>query len=112
MPHAPTDGSGNTSRLSLTLRHPLRIELAQPPAVLRRLAQPLDEVGQLRGTAKELERVLELLARRRAGVEVVVNRDDGRGAYGIKLPLLLAGEGDRVHRVGVSAVDGLLRPEE
>jgi len=105
-------GITDAGRLRFAARNPLGVELAQPPAGLGRLAQPLDEVGHLRRASEELERLLKLLLGRRAAVEVVVDGEDRRRARRIELALLLAGELEGVEDVDVRAPHRLLTGKE
>lgn len=80
--------------------------------MLRRLAQPLHEVGELRILAQELNRVGELLGCWSTTVEVVVDRDNRGRLHRRGLLLLLAGELQRLDRTHIASIDGLLHGED
>ena len=112
IPHHRADGFRDVLGFGFARGDALRIQLAQAPAGLGRLGQPLHQVGQLGRAVEEVEGFLQLLRRRQAAVEVVVDRDDRRAAGRVHLPLLLGGAKQELERGRIHPPRHLLGAED
>lgn len=107
-PHEASARIRDASRLLLALFDALGVQLAQPPAGLRRLAQAFHQVGEPRVVRDKPQRLPQLLLGRLAVVQVLVDRVDRRLKLPLGRPGLLRGHGQGLDHVPPARPDHLL----